>query len=147
MVSCCFSCATYTRFYLVFFFFKQKTAYEMRISDWSSDVCSSDLVDPGYYFVTSAPQIVRGRIILGGWVTDGQFVGEPSGVVRAFDAVSGRLSWAFDIGHPHRRVAPPAGESYTPGSPNSWAPVIADDDKIGSAPGRERECRYGRTSE
>src|SRR3546814_3646568 len=27
------------------FFFKQKTAYEMRISDWSSDVCSSDLVD------------------------------------------------------------------------------------------------------
>src|SRR3546814_6043858 len=32
--------------YLLFFFFKQKTAYEMRISDWSSDVCSSDLVSP-----------------------------------------------------------------------------------------------------
>src|SRR3546814_3500774 len=30
---------------VVFFFFKQKTAYEMRISDWSSDVCSSDLWD------------------------------------------------------------------------------------------------------
>src|SRR3546814_14995721 len=29
---------------VVFFFFKQKTAYEMRISDWSSDVCSSDLL-------------------------------------------------------------------------------------------------------
>src|SRR3546814_3801299 len=29
--------------YVDFFFFKQKTAYEMRISDWSSDVCSSDL--------------------------------------------------------------------------------------------------------
>src|SRR3546814_3565592 len=29
----------------VFFFFKQKTAYEMRISDWSSDVCSSDLFE------------------------------------------------------------------------------------------------------
>src|SRR3546814_1646433 len=29
--------------FLCFFFFKQKTAYEMRISDWSSDVCSSDL--------------------------------------------------------------------------------------------------------
>src|SRR3546814_4714273 len=29
--------------YVVFVFFKQKTAYEMRISDWSSDVCSSDL--------------------------------------------------------------------------------------------------------
>src|SRR3546814_4567404 len=30
-------------FVLCFFFFKQKTAYEVRISDWSSDVCSSDL--------------------------------------------------------------------------------------------------------
>src|SRR3546814_9458328 len=30
---------------VMFFFFKQKTAYEMRISDWSSDVCSSDLLD------------------------------------------------------------------------------------------------------
>src|SRR3546814_1586175 len=35
MFVCCF---------FFFFFFKQKTAYEMRISDWSSDVCSSDLV-------------------------------------------------------------------------------------------------------
>src|SRR3546814_2938641 len=37
-----------SRYYLVvfclFFFFKQKTAYELRISDWSSDVCSSDLM-------------------------------------------------------------------------------------------------------
>src|SRR3546814_8082096 len=31
---------------VLFFFFKQKTAYEMRISDWSSDVCSSDLREP-----------------------------------------------------------------------------------------------------
>src|SRR3546814_12561806 len=37
----------------VFFFFKQKTAYEMRISDWSSDVCSSDL------------PLERGRAVLG----------------------------------------------------------------------------------
>src|SRR3546814_1816222 len=32
-----------------FFFFKQKTAYEMRISDWSSDVCSSDLLQEGFF--------------------------------------------------------------------------------------------------
>src|SRR3546814_7503326 len=32
-------------FIYFFFFFKQKTAYELRISDWSSDVCSSDLVE------------------------------------------------------------------------------------------------------
>src|SRR3546814_7364770 len=35
---------------ILFFFFKQKTAYEMRISDWSSDVCSSDL-DPVARFI------------------------------------------------------------------------------------------------
>src|SRR3546814_4522944 len=34
---------------LMFFFFKHKTAYEMRISDWSSDVCSSDLQHPMVY--------------------------------------------------------------------------------------------------
>src|SRR3546814_15283365 len=39
-----FSCVLFTcGFCFLFFFFKQKTAYEMRISDWSSDVCSSDL--------------------------------------------------------------------------------------------------------
>src|SRR3546814_20504508 len=34
-------------YFIIFFFFKQKTAYEMRISDWSSDVCSSDLIFGG----------------------------------------------------------------------------------------------------
>src|SRR3546814_7340427 len=37
------SLLVYMVFLCFFFFFKQKTAYEMRISDWSSDVCSSDL--------------------------------------------------------------------------------------------------------
>src|SRR3546814_8570256 len=42
MIYCCiFLCGQYIVY--GFFFFKQKTAYEMRISDWSSDVCSSDL--------------------------------------------------------------------------------------------------------
>src|SRR3546814_1131634 len=45
----------------VFFFFKQKTAYEMRISDWSSDVCSSDLLlrvfgDVGIQIVHEHPE-------------------------------------------------------------------------------------------
>src|SRR3546814_5465163 len=40
---CIVSFALTADLWLVFFFFKQKTAYEMRISDWSSDVCSSDL--------------------------------------------------------------------------------------------------------
>src|SRR3546814_5130130 len=38
-------CSTLSNYF--FFFFKQKTAYEMRISDWSSDVCSSDLAIEG----------------------------------------------------------------------------------------------------
>src|SRR3546814_2403670 len=42
------------------FFFKQKTAYEMRISDWSSDVCSSDL--PAHrYALDAARRTARGR--------------------------------------------------------------------------------------
>src|SRR3546814_4485911 len=43
--------------YLVFsfFFFKQKTAYEMRISDWSSDVCSSDLMQDRIELPGTAP--------------------------------------------------------------------------------------------
>src|SRR3546814_8977011 len=40
----------------VFFFFKQKTAYEMRISDWSSDVCSSDLGAPSGQALILGPE-------------------------------------------------------------------------------------------
>src|SRR3546814_4964206 len=42
-------------YYMFFFFFKQKTAYEMRISDWSSDVCSSDLYEGGYSLYIGIP--------------------------------------------------------------------------------------------
>src|SRR3546814_8541642 len=47
---------------LCFFFFKQKTAYEMRISDWSSDVCSSDLQARPHHPGTGPPaaEVVRG---------------------------------------------------------------------------------------
>src|SRR3546814_7041291 len=43
LVSCLISVVSFFFLLFSFFFFKQKTAYEMRISDWSSDVCSSDL--------------------------------------------------------------------------------------------------------
>ncbi|GAA0318652.1 glucose/quinate/shikimate family membrane-bound PQQ-dependent dehydrogenase [Sphingomonas oligophenolica] len=82
---------------------------------------------PGYYYITSAPTISRGRIVLGGWVSDGMYWGEPSGVIRAFDANTGALSWAFDLGHPDRRQLPPSGQTYTSATPNSWAPMSADD--------------------
>jgi quinoprotein glucose dehydrogenase len=87
-------------------------------------------VTKGYYYVTSAPQIVRGKLIVGGWVTDGQYVGEPPGVVRAYDAVTGSFAWAWDPGRPMVHVQPAAGDHYTLGTPNSWAPMSADE-KLG----------------
>src|SRR3546814_3854230 len=45
-----------------FFFFKQKTAYEMRISDWSSDVCSSDLACPSFAGLTLAQPCIMGVV-------------------------------------------------------------------------------------
>src|SRR3546814_2455712 len=43
----------YRWLFLLFFFVKQKTAYDLRISDWSSDVCSSDLVQRFSWWMTS----------------------------------------------------------------------------------------------
>src|SRR3546814_18775754 len=75
-----------------FFFFKQKTAYEMRISDWSSDVCSSDLVvasAPSALSVTvyRAPDRDAGSIDLddlGGFalISETRTVHLPAGVTR-----------------------------------------------------------------
>jgi quinoprotein glucose dehydrogenase len=83
---------------------------------------------PGYYHVTSPPTVVSGKLVIGGWVTDGQMVGEPSGVIRAYDAVTGELSWAWDMDAPERVGAPEEGESYTPGTPNSWSVMSADEE-------------------
>src|SRR3546814_3885494 len=44
VILCFFICCVYSVCVFFFVFFKQKTAYDMRISDWSSDVCSSDLL-------------------------------------------------------------------------------------------------------
>lgn len=87
-------------------------------------------VKPGYYFQTSAPTIARGKIIVGGWVIDNVMKGEPSGVIRAFDAKTGELDWAWDLGNPGITKAPPAGSTYTRGTPNMWT-TAAYDDKLG----------------
>ena len=82
----------------------------------------------GYYYITSAPTIVRGKVVVGGWVTDGQFVGEPSGVIRAFDAVTGKFAWAWDMDRPHEHGEPGPGETYSRGTANSWGPMSGDDE-------------------
>src|SRR3546814_2718308 len=57
----------YVLVFFLFFFFKQKTAYEMRISDWSSDVCSSDLdtLMTGYTHLQPAQPITFGYYLVG----------------------------------------------------------------------------------
>jgi quinoprotein glucose dehydrogenase len=64
-------------------------------------------VKPGFYYPTSPPAIVRGKAIIGGLVKDNVERGEPSGVIRAFDAVTGKLAWAFDLARPDRTGALP----------------------------------------
>src|SRR3546814_1917873 len=54
--------ACYTRCCFDFFFFKQKTAYEMRISDWSSDVCSSDLATVSKVQLSASTILGRGSV-------------------------------------------------------------------------------------
>src|SRR3546814_6915949 len=75
-------------FFDVFFFFKQKTAYEMRISDWSSDVCSSDLPssDAACRAVSSSEAIIPAE--RDGAATPSEveeIVGRPLGVARVAD--------------------------------------------------------------
>lgn len=87
-------------------------------------------VPDGYYYISSAPQIIRGKIVVGGGVLDGQYWGEPSGVIRGYDAVSGKFAWAFDVARPNDHAEPTGDAHYTFSTPNSWAPISADE-KLG----------------
>lgn len=89
-------------------------------------------VAKGYYYQTSPAALVRDKLIVGGCVLDGQSVNEPSGVIRAFDVVTGKLAWAWDMARPDRQGLPPVGETYTRGTPNAWPP-ISGDDRLGLA--------------
>src|SRR3546814_9183327 len=97
-----------------FFFFKQKTAYEMRISDWSSDVCSSDLdsyIVEFYSHVMHLVSNVIGRLDPAKDALDALFAGFPAGTVS---------------GAPKVRACE----------------IIAELEQIGRASCRERVCQY-----
>src|SRR3546814_7415029 len=104
--------------YVYFFFFKQKTAYELRISDWSSDVCSSDL------------QILIGGI--GAQLAVGRHQGvgnqRPVGVAKA---------GAVGLGEVRRQVLDRLPE-------NRFFGIVGDQrvEQIGRASCRERVCQY-----
>lgn len=81
----------------------------------------------GMYSITSAPTIVRGVIVTGHQVLDGQRRDAPSGVIQGYDAVTGQLRWAWDLARPDRGGAPPPGETYTRGTPNMWTTASGDE--------------------
>lgn len=83
-------------------------------------------VPPGFHFISSPPLVMNNRIMLSGWVYDNQSVQEPSGVVRAFDAVTGKLSWSWDVGRNPSNKPLSKGETFTRGTPNAWGVYTAD---------------------
>src|SRR3546814_8209602 len=104
------------------FFFKQKTAYELRISDWSSDVCSSDL----------APGIVRQVILLARAIVDGGIAEADCGAAEA--VLFGTAEAHLDaVGGAEDRRKREAGRHVA---------GMADVGEIGRASCRERVCKY-----
>ncbi|MGI4876118.1 MAG: PQQ-binding-like beta-propeller repeat protein, partial [Janthinobacterium lividum] len=83
-------------------------------------------VPAGFHFVTSPPLVLHDRMILGGWIYDNQARGEPSGAVRAFDPISGKIIWAWDVGHPDQVIHPGDNTELTRGTPNAWGVYTAD---------------------
>src|SRR3546814_2045020 len=102
----------------VFFFFKQKTAYEMRISDWSSDVCSSDLAS--LVVAADGEEHCVGLAL----------AHRVSALVVAHDAALGGDVLVEEVGG-----LPPGGGDLGPRS----APQRGE---IGRASCRERVCQY-----
>jgi quinoprotein glucose dehydrogenase len=81
---------------------------------------------PGVYHMTSPPAVIDDLVIVGSSINDNERVDEPSGVVRAFDARSGTLRWAWD---------PIPASSRTPrdgsrsGAANAWSVMATDPDR------------------
>jgi quinoprotein glucose dehydrogenase len=84
-------------------------------------------VKPGYVSITSPPVIVRGVIVTGHQVLDGQDRMAPSGVIQGYDAVTGQLRWAWDMMRPESSGPPAEGETYTRGTPNMWTTATGDE--------------------
>lgn len=84
-------------------------------------------VEPGMVSITSPPTIVRGVIVTGHQVLDGQKNSAPSGVIQGFDAITGQQRWAWDLGRPGQTAPVGPGQIYTRGTPNMWTIASADE--------------------
>lgn len=84
-------------------------------------------IRPHALMQTSAPLVAGKLVILGGSVMDnGYNTGNPSGVIRAFDAVTGRLVWNFDPANPENTQPIAAGQTFPQDTPVAWATLSAD---------------------
>src|SRR3546814_7704936 len=113
---------------MVIFFYKQKTAYEMRISDWSSDVCSSDLVEQ-----VSAATVTGLRPILGARAGNAA-----ASAYRLQDHAIGSLI-AGGNGDCAIRVG--SGEVHCPACARSAGSAIAAGDGAGHGDGDRKSTR------
>jgi quinoprotein glucose dehydrogenase len=86
-------------------------------------------IDPGVFGVTSAPVMAHGLIVLGGMVIDNGKATNPSGVIRAYDALTGKLAWAWDMEHVDAQAVPAGQSTYGLNTPNGWAPFSVDEDR------------------
>jgi quinoprotein glucose dehydrogenase len=84
-------------------------------------------VKEGFYYSTSPPVVANNLVIVGGAVNDNVSTTEPSGVIRAYDVITGELRWNWDPGNPERTEPIAEGETYSESTPNSWSISSADE--------------------
>jgi quinoprotein glucose dehydrogenase len=82
---------------------------------------------PGYYMETSPPVVTKNLIVIGSAINDNESVANPSGVIRAFDVNDGHLVWSWDLGKADPNAPLAAGQTYTPNTPDAWAPASVDE--------------------
>jgi quinoprotein glucose dehydrogenase len=82
----------------------------------------------GFLAVTSPPAIIDGVAVIGHKISDGQDYRAPSGLVRAFDAITGQVKWVWDPARPGDSTPLPEGQQYRYATPNVWTIISADED-------------------
>lgn len=80
----------------------------------------------GYVAINSAPVIVNGVLITGHQTIDGQRRYSPSGVIKAYDAVTGKADWVWDPGNPDVNKPMTGDGEYVRGSPDMWTTAVGD---------------------
>jgi quinoprotein glucose dehydrogenase len=84
----------------------------------------------GFLMPTSPPAVSQHMLVMAASVTDNDSTNEPSGVIRGFDPVTGKLVWNWDAARPDETNPIGTGQTYVNNSPNSWG-VSSVDEKLG----------------